>query len=70
LKFGCSEIGNGIDLFVQPGWRSIALAEVMSDSTGFRAPPGLMEGETVMFLSSNFAANNNAGPASLFKPRD
>jgi hypothetical protein len=29
-----------------------------------------MEGEMVMFFSSKFAANNNAGPTPLFTPRD
>jgi hypothetical protein len=46
------------------------LAELILDSTAFRAPPGLMEGEMVMFFSSKFAANNNAGPTPLFTPRD
>lgn len=59
-KFGCSDMGKVIPLFVIG-------AVLVSNSTGFWAFPGIF-GDTDICFSSNFAAKTNGGPDPPFKP--
>ena len=63
-KFGYSDTGKGIVLFIIPGGRSIALKVVAA-----RPPPGMVEA-TVMFFSSNFAEKTTAGLDTPFMAQD
>lgn len=71
-KFGCSDTGKGIVLFIIPGVRSIALkvvALLLLGSIGFSAL-SRMVGVMLMFPSFNFVGNTTEGADTPFMARD